>query len=124
MTRKRRDVVFMDNGVKLDGATYTLEGVPAPTVWRLAAEGLVARLKRAADASKAYQDILAFGVTPQPKKDRWVEAWAEASGATYETLFALWENMTKEQRTQIRTHPEVYAAYHKEAAPLESLVKQ
>ena len=88
--RMRRQVTFNGNTVALDGTTYTLEGVQAETVWTLALEGLVARLKRAADPGETYKYIALQGITPQRKKNAWVEALAVATQTTYDGALAIW----------------------------------
>jgi hypothetical protein len=122
--RKRREVSFDGNTVTLDGAQYTLEGVASATVWTLALEGLVARLKRTKEPAEVYRFIATDGIAPVRKKNQWAEALASATEMTYPDALAVWESASKEKRTQFRNHPDVYAAYHNRAGSLDDLVKK
>ena len=122
--RKRRQVSFDGNTVTLDGASYTLEGVPSATVWTLALEGLVARLKRSKEPAEAYKFIAMQGIAPVRKKNGWAEALAASAGMTYADALNVWEAASKERRTAFRNHPDVYAAYHNKAGTLDDLIKK
>jgi hypothetical protein len=119
----KHDVKYVQNAVILNGTTYTLEGALPATVWRLALEALSARLKRSTAPDETYIAIMERGVEPPPKKDKWVEAWANAGDMPYDEAMMRWEKYDRERRAQIRRHPEVHAKYHEGAAPLEELLK-
>jgi hypothetical protein len=121
---KRRDVKFVQNAVILDGETYTLEGCEPKTFWRLALEGLVARLKRTKDPRGTWKAITEGGIVRQKRKvDPVVKAMAEIRAITEEEAQAMWDGYDREQRAKIRSHPAVYSVVHKEAGGLDALLQ-
>jgi len=122
--RKRRDVTFTKDSVTLDGTTYTVAGCESDTFFRLALEGLAARLKRSKEPNETYSWIVNQGIrAARPKRDPWVEAWAAAGSMSVDVAAERWEGLTKEKRDIIRRHPAVYAAKHRESTPIEELFK-
>ena len=122
---KRHQVEYSKTGVDLDGEGYTLEGVGAETVWRLAYEGLVARLKRSSNPRETFVVISEGGLLRQKKAvDPWAAAFGEAAGLDQDRAIELWESFSREKKARLRQHPYVVAKYHKDPEPLDSFFEQ
>lgn len=122
---KRHEVEFQKNCVTLNGAKYSLEGVGADTVWRLAYEGLIARLKRSTDPAGAMTAISEGGLLRYSKKvEPIVEAMAQTQGWPIEYAAKIWETCDREKKAQIRRHPRIVDAMAPNPVPLDDLLGQ
>jgi hypothetical protein len=124
MTKKRHTVAYTANAVVLDDVTYSLEGCTPAVFWRLALEGLVARLKRSTDRDGAYKVLMEGRYERQTKTDDWIVAYSAAMGIPLDQAKTEWASFSREKRSAIRRHPAVYAEYASEAGPLSQLVEK